>query len=508
MAGLAGFLSGTVSESLKKLVLPAGIVPATIFTLLNLAFVYPPARDANVGVAKEYAALSAGWQLAVITTLVFVLGYLLVNLAPTAVATLAGDTWQGSALHLLLSRHQEAVRRRLSHRADHAQDGAEALALRMQLASRFALPTGDIETAPIDPTRLGNVVRAAQSQVYRRWGIDITTLWSPLESASSVKDSPAMQTAADEKATLQLMANLVLIALAFAIEAFAFDALHHRWQAGTAALLLLAGAYVCYRIAVGQARSWADAVEVAIDVHRDDLRKTLGLRDVTSVADERQQWRNASAFYRPSPDEPAPGDLFDATSVPGVLTSSSAGVEAKLVKSEVFVASPLNETSNAVLVFVRYLILVSRRGRADSDPQAAVVVSDPRVRVATAPAKEEQGPVTAEAVIANDGSSLIWQVSGLDRGDAIALDYKLPLWRLQVTGGKAAIHDRGTTGLRLDLSNSGEKTIKVTSYLAQASIPQLLVENKPCGPTRAERGVYEWKVSATSAWLLIPETPT
>ena len=31
MAGIAGFFSGTVSESLKKVVQPAGLVPATIF---------------------------------------------------------------------------------------------------------------------------------------------------------------------------------------------------------------------------------------------------------------------------------------------------------------------------------------------------------------------------------------------------------------------------------------------------------------------------------------------
>lgn len=41
---IADFLKGTVSESLNKLIQPAAVVPAMLFVLLNLAFVYPEAK--------------------------------------------------------------------------------------------------------------------------------------------------------------------------------------------------------------------------------------------------------------------------------------------------------------------------------------------------------------------------------------------------------------------------------------------------------------------------------
>jgi hypothetical protein len=510
MAGLAGFLSGTVSESLKKIVLPAGVVPATIFTLLNLAFVYPPARAANVGIATQFAGLSSGWQVAVITTVVFVLGYLLVNLAPSAVATLAGDTWRGSALHQLWSWRLARIRQNLGKRANHPHPEDNAMALGMQLASLFALPTSGVEDVPIEPTRLGNVLRATQSELYRRWGIDMTTLWSQLESAASVKDSPAMQTAADEKATLQLLANLIMVAVAFVVEAFTFDALHHRWDAATATLLLLPVAYVCYRIAVAQARSWGDAVQVALDLHHDDLRKSLGLRETISVADMRQLWRKASAFYLPSPLEPDPGDLFEAAPVEGMTATASAGLEVKVLKSDAVSASfPATRRKNWTLACVRYLILVSRSGVADEAPQTTVVISDGRLRALAAPDDQGKGDVTATAKLAEDGSSVIWNLSGLDRGGAIALDYTLPLWTLELSGATAAVRDEGTRGLRLRLTSSTRKKITVTSYLSPAPTPQLYVQNEPRQLRSAARGVFKWSLPAATkvAYLVLPELP-
>lgn len=514
MPGIAGFLSGTISESLKKIVQPAGVVPATIFTLLNLAFVYPPAHSEHVGIADEFAGLSSAWQLAVITTIVFVLGYLLVNLAPSSVSTLAGDTWRGSPLHDLLTLRQAQRRKRLSERVKNPGENDNPAALSMQLASQFALPTPGVAHISIEPTRLGNVLLATQSQLYRRWGIDMTALWSQLESTAAVTDSPAIATAADEKATLQLMANLVMISAAFTLEAFVFDSLHRRWDSALAALLLLPAAYVCYRIAVAQARSWGDAVQVALDLHRNDLRQSLGLREATSTLDARRLWQQASRFFLPSQLQPDPGDLFDKAPVLGATASASGGVDAKIVLSDVELApepdpSP-SPSPNWTLVRIRYLILVSRSGVACDAPEVNVLVADSRLDQAAAPAQVTQGNVDATATVAVDGSSVVWRVTGLDRGGAIPLNYTMPLWKLNVEGGTAVVRDEGPLGLRVDLTASSPEPLRLIAWATGpvTDAPTLRIGNEP-SQVAVEDDSFSWTIQpATSrVWLALPELP-
>src|SRR5688572_19267350 len=99
MPALAEFLKGTVQGSLKGLIAPAGIIPAGLFILLNLAFVLPEARDREVGWVVDFYELDgAGWQAVTIATAIMFLAYLLGSASAVLLDTLSGRTWKQSLL--------------------------------------------------------------------------------------------------------------------------------------------------------------------------------------------------------------------------------------------------------------------------------------------------------------------------------------------------------------------------------------------------------------------------
>jgi hypothetical protein len=307
MPVVVDFLKGTVSENLTKLVQPAGLVPATILVLLNLAFLYPAALADQVPVVKTFAGLKELWQLVVAAALIFSIGYLLLHAANWIIAVLAGQTWRASGLNWLLRMWQLRQRDRLEDRLRHARRAENKAALRWELATRF--PTIEPVQRYIQPTRLGDTLVATQHVIRNRYGIDITALWSQMESSEAVKDAPAIAAVKDEKATLDLLANLVFVLMLFAVEAVVYFGYRERWDDVLTALLVLPLAYVAYRVADTSARSWGNAVEVTLDLHRDKMREELGLREHKSAADEHEFWERASRYYLPGGDTSA-GDLF------------------------------------------------------------------------------------------------------------------------------------------------------------------------------------------------------
>ena len=77
MPAFSDFLKSTLDESLKKLLQPHGLIPAAIFLLLNLLFVFLPLADVNYPAAEWFLRFSDAWKLLIGTALLLVLGYLL-----------------------------------------------------------------------------------------------------------------------------------------------------------------------------------------------------------------------------------------------------------------------------------------------------------------------------------------------------------------------------------------------------------------------------------------------
>jgi hypothetical protein len=445
---VAEFLKGTVSESLKKLVQPAGLVPATFFVLLNLAFIYPAAHAEQIGLANRFADLSEKWQVVVIAALILALGYLLLNSANAIIETLSGDTWRGSGLSWLLRRWQLKRRQRLERRLARPRPSDNRTALAWRLATEF--PTGENTERYIQPTRLGNVLGATQHTLWQRYGVDSVALWSHMESAKGVKDTPALEVAKDEKATLDLLANQILILVAFALEGLIFFSLRDRYHDALLALLAVVPAVISYRIATSRARSWGSAIGVVFDLHRDELRKELGLREKTSAEDERKLWRLARHFYLPGQPSPLSAGLFEELSEPKATVTAAPSLKVEQVA--IGVVDLVDETrewqagtdepvaiANArELRSLEYALIVSR-DEPDRWGDADLVVDDPRLEaVGFLPAKISEGAISATA---HDRSTnhvrLQWRVSGLRAGASLLLGYRLPLWRLMLTTAAA-----------------------------------------------------------------------
>ncbi|TLP56244.1 hypothetical protein [Microbispora triticiradicis] len=165
------------------------------------------------------------------------------------------------------------------------------------------------------PTRLGNVLRAAEEHG-DRYGMDATTVWPRLYT---VLPDPFLASFAQAAAAMETAVMISFLGGAFAV------------VGGTLAVLILpgAGAVCCvwggalvailgYRGAVRAARPYAQLIRSAFDVHRFLLLEAMRLRLPESPAQERAQWEQlGKLWYRGAPDyDRIPALRYPASSAP------------------------------------------------------------------------------------------------------------------------------------------------------------------------------------------------
>ncbi|GLW24140.1 hypothetical protein DI270_017020 [Microbispora triticiradicis] len=165
------------------------------------------------------------------------------------------------------------------------------------------------------PTRLGNVLRAAEEHG-DRYGMDATTVWPRLYT---VLPDPFLASFAQAAAAMETAVMISFLGGAFAV------------VGGTLAVLVLpgAGAVCCvwggalvailgYRGAVRAARPYAQLIRSAFDVHRFLLLEAMRLRLPESPAQERAQWEQlGKLWYRGAPDyDRIPALRYPASSAP------------------------------------------------------------------------------------------------------------------------------------------------------------------------------------------------
>jgi hypothetical protein len=511
MSVVADFLKGTVSESLTKLFQPAGVVPATIFVLLNLGFVYPAALEDEVGIAVAYSDLREFWQVVVVASLILSLGYLLLNAANWILDLLSGQISGLSELAYVLRKLQLRQHAVLQQRIDKRRGGDNPSAGWYQMATRF--PTTDPVHQYIQPTRLGNALLATRDIISRRYGIDITTLWAQMEAVDGIKDAPALEGVKDEKATLDLLLNLTFVLAVFGLQAHVYFAIWEDWDAAVKSLLVLPLAYLVYRIAVNAARAWGNAVEVTLDLHRGDLRKELGIREPKDFADERRLWENARIVYLPgSRLEPAP-DLFRAVVPATADVTSAAPLEVERVRADLVDVSGESAGTEFLLRYVDYLFVVSGAKPAFYGPGADFLVDDRRIaRVDTLPQAVTNGAIKAEASehASDVGTVLRWRVTGLSFGTSLTVGYRLPLWRLVVTGAGNARLTSQKDGHVLTIPGVGGDKVSLSfrSYAPETSPPVVKLGSKAITLVPG-RGVYEARDIAIPTrnppfWITLP----
>ena len=159
------------------------------------------------------------------------------------------------------------------------------------------------------PTRLGNILRAAEDHAVERYEINAIIVWPRLYVL--LPDAFVAAIAAS-KTPLDLMSVIGAMASAFAVVGTIVSAFLLPWYAivacfGGSVLVM----WLAYQGAVQAARPYAQLIRAAFDVHRGLLLDATGLSRPQSYGDERRQWEQIShLWYQGAPAGPAGADLL------------------------------------------------------------------------------------------------------------------------------------------------------------------------------------------------------
>ena len=304
---------GSIDESLKKLVQPAGIVPATVLVLMNLAVIYPRLLDAGVPAATTFDGLEDPWKAVVISGLVLVLGYVILNLSGSAMRLATGELIADSDIgRSLASREGRRIDREIS--------AAKAKERIRSDQSRFPLPKDAA------PTRLGNVFAGSNTSLYKRYGFDMAAMWGHLQTVVA-KEDEALGTSLEEAYTgVQVLVNLAVTVLIVGAEAALITLVARDAEIAVLAILSIPVAFGLYRAASAQARSYTDLVEVAVDLYRAKVGEKFGLKATDKPEKDRPAWVSLRSWLLwDRRDEPE----ADAEATLEVTTTSSENVSIK-----------------------------------------------------------------------------------------------------------------------------------------------------------------------------------
>ena len=224
--------------------------------------------------------------------------YLLANFA-TALIRLFEGYWEHPPLSWLRKRRHEYYKNRfLFLQAEVKQpEGTHAPHERQRLEREWLLlfPRGRGREKAVMPTRLGNIIKAAETYPRQRYGADAAILWPRLAPFLPAEFAEALSVA---QTSMEIM--LVLSALSFVFSVVSCSLL--------AALTLDIGlfavcavgfllAWICYRNSLHGALGYAELIKTAFDLHRGKLLDALGLEKPSDPEEERKIWDDVSQWF-------------------------------------------------------------------------------------------------------------------------------------------------------------------------------------------------------------------
>ena len=141
------------------------------------------------------------------------------------------------------------------------------------------------------PTKLGNVLRAAEYQAGRSYGLDAISLWPRLYPLLADKTAAVVDDLRDQ---LDLAARFCSVFLLATVITVACLAPYGWWL--TVAAGTLAAAVLSYQAALSAASAYGQAVAAAFDLHRFDLLRALHLPLPPDLLSEVQANQQLSSF--------------------------------------------------------------------------------------------------------------------------------------------------------------------------------------------------------------------
>jgi hypothetical protein len=143
------------------------------------------------------------------------------------------------------------------------------------------------------PTRLGNVLRAAEAKAGQRYGLDTVTMWPRLYP--HVPD-PLARALQETRTQLDAYASLCVSFLVAGVVLAAVLLTDGPWLAVPA--LVLAAGWIAYRAATTTAIKYGEALAVAFDLYRFPMLDRLGFAHPSSLEEELRFNQDLTEFFR------------------------------------------------------------------------------------------------------------------------------------------------------------------------------------------------------------------
>jgi hypothetical protein len=314
-------ISDLIALLLQALRLSA-ILPATVFVALNAVFVLPQFEGTKLYETLQRDNSSFVWNsLAVVTILL--IGYTLAALNIPIIRFFEGYPLLanplGRRLRLSNVRRIEYLQSRVKllnadiqmwrkreKNAVSSQDKERARAERQRcelerngLADRLSWTYPQHQTWRTLPTRLGNVIAAAEEYSGHLYKMDSVTLWPYLTPILTKEGyAPFIE---KEKATFDFLLNMTVLTLLFGVELAYLEVLFNGFHWRPVALrlgLAIAIAFGFYLLSIQGALGWGITIRTAFVLYREHLRKRLGLKPPRKYTQECVLWNKASLFLR------------------------------------------------------------------------------------------------------------------------------------------------------------------------------------------------------------------
>ena len=199
--------------------------------------------------------------------------------------------------------HLPAGKRFAARRRAHHRDHLTALDPTTDQATMYYFYPPAVTLEYVMPTRLGNILRAAEVHPKLRYGIESAIAWPRLYTVLPDAFTTSFATA---KSQVDMMAIWTVLSAAFAVIGGALAAALLPWYAALACVWI--GALLCvlaYNALLQSAVPYAELIKSAFDVHRKAVLETIGWRSASSLGGEVKQWTAITQlWYQITPSEP------------------------------------------------------------------------------------------------------------------------------------------------------------------------------------------------------------
>jgi len=289
--------------------------PVLLFSGLSLMLSLEITQGLNTALIgwEKLPVISRGLIVIGGSAVVVVLAYLLYNFQYSLIRLFEGY-WPRRRFFLWLrNRRVRFYRRRWEHRRGLAQSAStpqETNEIWAELLAFYPPPT---HLDKMMPTRLGNILRAAEIYPYERYGIDAAVIWPRLRPLLKPEVMALLE---DRKTTLTFMLSMSLLSALFSLIWCPVLALWtNRWDLFLLCALGWPLAWLCYQNALQSALAYGEQLRAIFDLYRHDLLKALNRPVPATLEEERKEWLRLSRFFQrnlpmppPPPVSPHPQD--------------------------------------------------------------------------------------------------------------------------------------------------------------------------------------------------------